>query len=120
MDAEKALQTMIDNMPEKTGKSLVEWKQLLNKRSFAKHREAMKFLKEEHKVTHGFANMIVQLSKEENEEPEDLVEIQYKGKETLFPIYEKLLSIVTSFGDDVIVSPKKKQVLALLEKDNSH
>ncbi len=26
---DKALQTMIDNMPEKTGKSLAEWKSLL-------------------------------------------------------------------------------------------
>lgn len=28
----KALQTLIDNMPEKTGKSLEEWKVLLKKR----------------------------------------------------------------------------------------
>ena len=45
---DKALQTMIDNMPEKTGRSLEEWKVLLKKKSFAKHVEAMKFLKEEH------------------------------------------------------------------------
>ena len=36
---EKALQTMIDNMPEKTGKSLAEWKSILQKKSFAKHSE---------------------------------------------------------------------------------
>jgi hypothetical protein len=37
---EKALQTMIDNMPEKTGKSLGDWKQLLKKQAFTKHGEA--------------------------------------------------------------------------------
>ena len=107
---DKALGTMIANMPEKTGKSLEEWKQLLKKKSFYKHGEKMKFLKEEHKVTHGFANTIVQLSKEENEAPEDLVANQYHGKEELLPIYKKLLSVVAVFGDDVTVTPKKTSV----------
>ena len=31
---EKALKTMIDNMPEKTGKSLEEWKTILKAKSF--------------------------------------------------------------------------------------
>ncbi len=60
----KVLQTMIDNMPEKTGKSLEEWKSLLNSMTFSKHSEAVNFLKKEHNVTHGFANTIVSLSKE--------------------------------------------------------
>jgi hypothetical protein len=34
---DKALQTMIDNMPEKTGKSLVEWKSVLKTMTFSKH-----------------------------------------------------------------------------------
>jgi len=50
---DKALQTMIDNMPEKTGKSLDEWKLLLSEKSFSKHSEGVKFLKSEHGVTHG-------------------------------------------------------------------
>jgi predicted transport protein len=83
---------------------------LLKKKAFTKHAEAMKFLKEEHQVTHGFANTIVHLSKEDKEESEDLVANQYKGKEALIPIYEKLLTIVTSLGDDVTVSPKKSSV----------
>ncbi|WP_299212549.1 DUF4287 domain-containing protein [uncultured Aquimarina sp.] len=116
---DQALQTMINNMPEKTGKSLEEWKQILKDKSFAKHGEAVKFLKEEHSVTHGFANTIVSLSKESNDTPDDLVTSQYKGKENLFPIYEKLLTIVGSFGDDVVKTPKKP-VLALLEKSSLH
>ena len=63
---DKALQTMIDNMPEKTGKSLQEWKTILKEKSFSKHSEGVKFLKSEHGVTHGFANTIVSLSKEES------------------------------------------------------
>ena len=113
---DKALQTMIDNMPEKTGKSLNEWKKLLKKMSFSKHSEAVNFLKKEHNVTHGFANTIVILSKEENNTPSDLVENQYQGKEDLIPIYKKLLSVVTSFGDDVIITPKKTSVSIIRKK----
>ena len=107
---DKALKTMIENMPEKTGKSLDLWKHLLASKSFAKHSEAVRFLKSEYNVTHGYASTIVLLSKESNESPDDLVENQYKGKEALWPIYEKLVGIIVDFGDDVKISPKKSTV----------
>jgi len=107
---EKALQTMIDNMPEKTGKSLDQWKFLLKKKTFVKHSEAVKFLKSEYQVTHGFANTIVALSKEEQVSSEDLVVNQYQGKDNLLPIYEKLVDVVKGFGKDVKITPKKTEV----------
>ncbi len=113
---DKALQTMIDNMPEKTGKSLNQWKALLKTKSFSKHSEAVNFLKKEHQVTHGFANTIVALSKEENTTPIDLVEAQYKGKEALLPIYERLLDVVKGFGEDVVITPKKTTVSIIRKK----
>jgi len=105
-----ALQTMIDNMPEKTGKSLNEWKSLLKKKSFTKHSEAVNFLKAEFNVTYGYANTIVTLSKEENKSEEDLVELQYKGKENLKPMFKELISFLKSFGTDVSIVPKKGSV----------
>ncbi|WP_116771032.1 DUF4287 domain-containing protein [Maribacter litoralis] len=113
---EKALQTMIDNMPEKTGKSLNEWKTILKEKSFAKHSEGVNFLKKEHGVTHGFANTIVTLSKEENNSPTNLVDQQYKGKENLFPIYEAILNAVKTFGNDVVITPKKTTVSLIRKK----
>lgn len=107
---EKALQTMIDNMPEKTGKSLEEWKTLLKEKSFGKHSEAVKYLKTEHKVTHGFANTIVSLSKQDDATPQDLVEQQYKGKEKLLDIYNELIEFVQKLGSDVTITPKKTSV----------
>lgn len=107
---EKAVQTMIYNMPEKTGKSLTEWKALLKTKSFAKHSEAVNFLKKEHSVTHGFANTIVSLSKEEQTTQQDLIANQYKGKENLLPIYESLVSIVKGLGNDAKITPKKTEV----------
>jgi len=107
---DKALQTMINNMPEKTGKSLEEWKKILKTQGFSKHGEAVKFLKQEHSVTHGFANTIVTLSKEANSTPADLVANQYKGKEILYPIYEALIKHVNTLGDDITITPKKSSV----------
>ena len=106
---DKALQTMIANMHEKTGKSLQEWSAILKEKNFAKHGEALKFLKGEHGVTHGFANTIILLSKEKVDDM-DLVTNQYKGKENLMPIYELLISLVKTFGEDVTITPKKTSV----------
>ena len=107
---DKALQTMISNMPEKTGKSLQEWKKILSEKSFIKHSEGVKFLKKEYNVTHGFANTIVTLSKEDNTSNDDLVANQYKGKESLLPIYEKLITHIKSLGNDIVITPKKGSV----------
>ena len=107
---DKALKTMINNMPEKTGKSLEEWKKVLASKSFEKHSEALNFLKTDHGVTHGFANTIVALSKEQNDDPEDLVTNQYQGKEDLKKIYDALIEVVREFGNDVIITPKKGTV----------
>ena len=107
---DKALQTMIANMPEKTGKSLEQWKAILKEKSFSKHSEGVKFLKSEHGVTHGFANTIVALSKEENNAPEDLVKTQYAGKENLKSIYDTLVGYINSLGNDITITPKKGSV----------
>lgn len=113
---DNALQTMIDNMPEKTGKSLEQWKAILKEKAFAKHSEGVKYLKTEHKVTHGFANTIVTLSKEDDNAPEDLVAAQYKGKESLFPIYEALITFVQGLGEDVTITPKKGSVSVIRKR----
>lgn len=107
---DKALQTMIDNMPEKTGKSLDEWIEILKEKSFTKHSEALKYLKSEYGVTHGFANTIVALSKNDSVSEDELVTAQYKGKEALLPIYNELIAYVKSLGDDVTITPKKGSV----------
>lgn len=113
---DKALQTMIDNMPAKTGKALAEWKEILKEKAFEKHSVAVKFLKEEFGVTHGFANTIVSLSKDDNSAPEDLVTTQYKGKESLKPIYEELIKVVSALGEDVKIAPKKASVSIIRKK----
>ncbi len=107
---DKALQTMIDNMPEKTGKSLEEWKLILQEKSFEKHSEGVRYLKTEFNITHGFANTIITLSKDDKGSEENLVENQYQGKESLFPIYNELIAYINTLGKDITITPKKGSV----------
>jgi hypothetical protein len=104
------LQTMIDNMPAKTGKSLDEWKAVLKEQSFTKHSEGVNYLKSVFGLTHGFANTIITLVKQEQHSKDELLVAQFKGKEALFPIYEKLIEFSKTLGTDVTISPKKGSV----------
>jgi hypothetical protein len=109
-----ATQTMINNLPEKTGKSLAQWLKLLSKQKFEKHGEIVKWLKAEHGVTHGFANLIAHMHRDAAAGAGgagDLVAAQYKGpKAGLRPIYEALVKTVQSSGKDVEIAPKKAYV----------
>lgn len=111
---DNAEKTMIDNLYIKSGKSLEQWIEIVKKQSFAKHGEIIKFLKEKHSLTHGYANLIAHKSKGSDagsaENKEDLVEKQYKGKEHFRSIYEKLHTEILKFGKDVEVAPKNAYV----------
>lgn len=109
------VQTMIDNMPEKTGKPLAAWFEVLSASGLEKHGQMMKLLKGEHGVTHGFANTIALLYRQQAAggppAEEDLVAVQYQGaKAALRPIYEAVLAVVSGFGMDVEIAPKKTYV----------
>ena len=104
---------MEQNLLEKTGKTLDEWKLLLSQQAFSKHGEYMTFLKKEHAITHGFANFITLKFREADagsSDADDLITTQYKGKENLKPIFDQLLCVIRSLGADVEVAPKKSAV----------
>lgn len=108
---EELAQTMINNLPEKTGKSLAEWQKLVAASGAAKHGEMMKLLKGEHGVSHGFANLIAQKCVGNLDvSDDDLVANQYKGKESLKPIHDAIIAYVSTYGSDLEVSPKKTSV----------
>lgn len=111
---EAMARSMIDNLPEKTGRSLEQWLTLLAKSNLAKHGEIVKHLKSEHTVTHGFANLIAHhciAGNEKDHSSTDLVEALFTGpKADLRPIYEALIKMVGAFGSDVQISPKKTYV----------
>ena len=55
---DKTVVKMIENLKEKTGHSLEEWKEIISAQKLGKHGEIVKFLKESHNVTHGYASEI--------------------------------------------------------------
>ena len=105
---EEQLKTMLANIPEKTGKSLDAWKKLIAKSGHEKHGAIVKWLKSEHGVTHGFANLISAKFRETGEGDVDLIASQYSGpKADLKPIHDAIVKYAQSLGKDVELAPKK-------------
>jgi len=114
MDIDKATQTMIDNLHKNTGKTMEQWTAIVNKENFAKHGEVVKFLKEKHSLTHGFANLIAHKAKGSDagsaENQDDLITKQYQGKEHFKPLYDNLMENIRQFGNDIEIAPKNAYV----------
>ena len=117
---DQATQTMIENLQKNTGKSLDEWISIVKASGIDKHGEIIKHLKTDHGLTHGFANLVAHKAKGSDagsaENPQQLIEEQYKGKENLYPIYEKLVDEMKRFGNDVEFVPKKAYVSVKAKK----
>jgi ApbE superfamily uncharacterized protein (UPF0280 family) len=109
-----AAATMIANLKDKTGKTLEEWLAVIGPAGDRKHGEIMKFLKGEHGVSNGFANLITLHARDAMPVAggeDDLVAAQYAGpKADLKPIYDKLAALVEGLGGDVELAPKKAYV----------
>ncbi len=104
---EEMAASMIANMPAKTGKSLDEWLKITKKCGLEKHGQIVKYLKTDHGMTHGFANMVAHHALKSDTET-DLVAAQYAGgKAGLKPIHDALVKIASGFGKDVEIAPKK-------------
>ena len=104
---------MEKGLHEKTGKPLSDWIAIVQQQNFEKHGEIIKFLKEKHGFTYGFANFVAHKAREAVAGPtsdRDLVLNQYKGKEGLLLIYAKLLTEINKFGPDIEIAPKKTSV----------
>lgn len=111
---EEQAQTMIANMPEKTGKPLEAWIEIAKTSKLEKHGQILKFLKTEHGMTHGFANLVAMKTLKSDagsiSETTDLVASQYSGpKAGLKPIYDALIKCAEACGA-IEVSPKKAYV----------
>jgi predicted transport protein len=112
----EAMASMVSNLKQTTGKSIDEWLALLKGHAGQKHGAVVSFLKTEHGLTHGYANVIAhRLLKSDAGSVAaggtDLVAAQYEGaKAALRPIYDKLESAIKKLGKDVEFAPKKAYV----------
>ena len=76
------------------------------------HGPIMKLLKQEYKVIHGFSSAVSILYRQQaaggSAADVDLVESQYSGaKAELRKLYDEISNLVSEFGDDVEIAPKK-------------
>lgn len=111
---EQAEKTMVENLHKHTGKTLDQWITLVQQENFEKHGQILKFLKEQHGFTHGFANFVALKARAADagsvEDKDELIEKQYQGKEHLRPLYDRLVAEIKGFGDDVEIAPKNAYV----------
>ena len=98
---------------EKTGKPLEHWIQVIHTSGIDKHKAIINYLKSEHDFTYGYANFVALKAKKSDaasHDANDLLTNQYQGKESLKPIYDKLVSAILKFGADITLTPKKDSV----------
>ena len=110
---DEALQTQIRNIEEKYGKSLAEWIALIRESGITKHTEIIAMLKSQYGVTHGSANRLALIAREADAASisraakaagSDPIDDMYSGKKAgLKPLYDALISTITSFGNDIEV-----------------
>ena len=114
---DKAVQTQLDNIQRKTGKSLDELAGMIRKSGLTRHGEIRDYLKRELGLGHGDANALVhaalqsdgQRAAEGKSGAQVLDEIYSGAKAHMRSIHEKLMKEIDRFGE-FEVAPKKGYV----------
>lgn len=114
---DKAMQTQLDNIQKRTGKSLDQLAAIVKKSGLTKHGEIRDYLKRELGLGHGDANALVhavlqsdgQRAAEGKSSDQVLDEIYSEAKAHMRSIHEKLMQEINKFGEFEI-APKKGYV----------
>ena len=114
-DPREQAATQLRNIEQSSGTTLAEFTAAVSETGLDKHGQILKYLKAEHGLTHGNANLVAGLVRQELEggpPPEqDLLAAQYSGnKAHLLPIHDRLCEIARSCGNDVEVVVQKTGV----------
>lgn len=110
-DTAAQIETMAANLADKTGRTLDEWVALARAQGFDKHGHIIGYLKSEHGLTHGYANLVATEARRQPATEVDHVAAQYTGpKAALRPLYEDVIASALALGPDVEVAPKKTYV----------
>ena len=111
---DKAVQSQIENIQKKTGKSLAELSEIVQKSRLTRHGEIRDMLKEKLGLGHGDANALVHAvlksdgtrAAEGKSEEAVLGEIYSDAKAGFRPIHEKLMKEISKFGEFAVVAKK--------------
>jgi len=112
-DPQAELANMIANLTAKTGKSLEEWMALAKGSGQAKHGALVSWLKSEHGLGHGYANLVAHktfASDAGSSDDADLMEAMFAGpKAAMKPAYDRVAGIVSGL-EGAQFAPKKGYV----------
>lgn len=119
------------NIEAATGMTVADFADDVRRTGLDKHGRIVSYLKDEHGLTHGNANLVAHLVREQlaggRPAAEELLEAQYEGgKAHLRPVYEALAAIASFQGADVEqviqktgVSFRRRKQFALIQAASS-
>ncbi|HEX5258832.1 MAG TPA: DUF5655 domain-containing protein [Sphingomicrobium sp.] len=103
--------TFDSNIERRTGRSVPEWVRLVKVQDVRKHGEIVGWLKTTHSLSHSHANQIAKRALQPDTAELGSVDHLFTGgKESLRPLYDRIIKIAEAFGPDVSVAPKKANV----------
>jgi len=108
----KWMESVKANFAKATGKPVEAWVKRAKSQGFDKDiKESRRWLKEKEGLTMVQANYVLMSLFPESEDEADLLAAQYAGaKASLRPIYDALAKVARSFGENVMIAPRKSQV----------
>lgn len=107
---------MLQSIAQKTGKDPLSIIREIQNKNFEKHADKINYVKKNYGLGHGFANLLALKSKEDaNLSDQEMIAKQYKGKEDLLPLFEKIYNYAKSIGN-VELAPKKNYVSLVATK----
>lgn len=112
-DLDEAVENQKRNIEKSTGRSFDAWVELARSSGLAKHGEILAWLKTEHGLGHGNANLVALSARRGDAAPvgDALVDAIYAGpKAGLRPFHDRIIALARAFGDDVELAPKQAYV----------
>lgn len=110
---DEATRNQIRNIEASSGRSMEEWVALVGASGPTKHSEIVAWLKSEHGMGHGNANLVALIYLRGPDAPEGdaLIDAIYSGPKTsLRPFHDHVIEVARGFGSDVELAPKQTYV----------
>ncbi len=114
---DEGLEAQIRNIEQRYGKPLSEWVALVKESGLTKHTDMVAMLKSQYSMSHGSAHRVAlkaceadaaSIVKAAEASGRDPVAELYSGKKaSLKPLHDALMAVITTFGDDIELAPKK-------------
>jgi hypothetical protein len=110
---DEATRNQVRNLEASSGRSMGEWVALVGASGLTRHGEIVAWLKSEHRMGHGNANLVAltYLRGPDAPEGDDLIDAIYSGpKAGLRPFHDLVIEVAAGFGPDVQLAPKQAYV----------